>query len=550
MDANRAEVEGALSLIEEADLPHPSGPLLASFIKEALHPVMAARYTKEKLLLGEGSSLLANWSYIIESNATARQAIIKRDGNRCCITGKPGTLHDPLVVAPILPVPSGWNTDKEGIFDMLGVFFGPPYRDWWLSYAKNPRRMLPYSNHWLVRRSAAQAFAQGLVKLDRRQPSMVEYELIHVHIKPHQPIEADGLYPLLGDHSRQNIEKVDARFIGSHARLCESIQFVDISKTFLPKTPPCPSARERAYLISTAMLRPFTTLSRFFVSAVFKIWRTVFPSTIRFAAYGMLLKFGRRIYGQEHSESVQRLPFRFYLKHHGVPCESLNEFNALQLVRQNTSIPIPTALDVVISTSRNRSGPLSSEAYLLTTKTPGLPLSRCQHVLSDTDYDQIVSQLRDYVAQIREIPNKFGPGSAICNTLGEACRDTRIRGASPVGPLADEAAFSQLVAFSDEPARRRHKIVFTHADLNPRDILVDRNVRYADGTFGRGVSGIVDWESARHYPEYWEYTKAMFEGFRWTRRYNNLVHEVFKEFGDYSQELDVERRSWGSGDAV
>ena len=57
---------------------------------------------------------------------------------------------------------------------MLGAFFGPPYRDWWLSYAKDPKRVLPYSNHWLVRRSAAQAVAQGLVKLDRQQPSMVE----------------------------------------------------------------------------------------------------------------------------------------------------------------------------------------------------------------------------------------------------------------------------------------------------------------------------------------------------------------------------------------
>lgn len=28
------------------------------------------------------------------------------------MTGKVGTLRDPLIVAPILPVPSGWATDK------------------------------------------------------------------------------------------------------------------------------------------------------------------------------------------------------------------------------------------------------------------------------------------------------------------------------------------------------------------------------------------------------------------------------------------------------
>ena len=57
---------------------------------------------------------------------------------------------------------------------MLGAFFTHSYRDWWLAYAQRPEDMSPYRNHWLVRKSAAQAFAQGIVKLDRLQPSMVE----------------------------------------------------------------------------------------------------------------------------------------------------------------------------------------------------------------------------------------------------------------------------------------------------------------------------------------------------------------------------------------
>lgn len=43
---------------------------------------------------------------------TTRQDILKRDGNKCCVTGKQGTLRDPLIVAPILPVPRGWITDR------------------------------------------------------------------------------------------------------------------------------------------------------------------------------------------------------------------------------------------------------------------------------------------------------------------------------------------------------------------------------------------------------------------------------------------------------
>jgi len=48
------------------------------------------------------------------------------------------------------------------------------YRDWGLAYAQIPGHISPYHNHWLVRRSAAIAFAQGVVKLDRLHPSMDE----------------------------------------------------------------------------------------------------------------------------------------------------------------------------------------------------------------------------------------------------------------------------------------------------------------------------------------------------------------------------------------
>jgi hypothetical protein len=64
---------------------------------------------------------------------------------------------------------------------MLGAFFTPSYRDWWLDYVQRPEDMSPYHNHWLVRKSAAHAFAHGLIKLQRLQPSMIEvsFQLMH-----------------------------------------------------------------------------------------------------------------------------------------------------------------------------------------------------------------------------------------------------------------------------------------------------------------------------------------------------------------------------------
>ena len=44
--------------------------------------------------------------------ATIQREITKRDQNRCCITGKAGTIWDPLLVVPILPTPCGWTANK------------------------------------------------------------------------------------------------------------------------------------------------------------------------------------------------------------------------------------------------------------------------------------------------------------------------------------------------------------------------------------------------------------------------------------------------------
>jgi len=169
--------------------------------------------------------------------------------------------------------------------------------------------------------------------------------------------------------------------------------------------------------------------------------------------------------------------------------------------------------------------------------------------MSDEDGAEFVTQMQGYVAQLRTIPKTVRPDYAVCNTLGEAIRDTRIRDANPIGPFMDEAGFSQFLRHPDEPSRRGHRILFTHADLNARNILVDR-VGLPDGSKSWKVTGIVDWENSGYYPEYWEYTKSLFEGFRYRQRWRDFYHKIFKQFEDYAREFEVEERSWGEGDGV
>ncbi|KAI5854495.1 hypothetical protein GGS23DRAFT_590615 [Durotheca rogersii] len=563
-------VQEALVLIENAGLSHPSGPLLSSFVTEALSPRLAAQHVlwtcqtspdREADLL----SLVSDWAYIVESfslhgspapapDASTQLAITKRDGFKCCITGKAGHFWDPLVVVPILPVPSNLTEPEPRIFDMLGAFFTPPYRDWWLSHTRNPGDMSPYYTHWLVRKSAADAFSRGLLRLNRIQPSMIEYEVQPISIGSlANPIDLDGSYPLLGDHSRSGTKKVDARFVGTHARLAPSIRWLDVAKyaSLNKRIGPPPTtvlANQQITNRQFGQSHGFS-LMEFFNSICLAAWRTV-PARARIATYRLLQKVGRRIYGAPGPFClVQRLPFGLYLKYLGDPDGLHNEFNAIQMVRQYTSIPVPRPLDIVSKPTESEDGLYSRDAYLLTTRIPGVPLSYCREMLSDEDAADFVAQMQDYLTQLRAIPKAVSPEYAICNTLGGPCRDTRIQGGNPVGPFVDEASFSQLLRNPDEPSRRGHKIVFTHADLNSRNILVDQVTR-PDGTRGWRVMGIVDWENSGYYPEYWDYTKALFEGFRYTQRWRNVMHETFRAFGDFSKEFEVEKRSWEEGDYV
>ena len=357
----------------------------------------------------------------------------------------------------------------------------------------------------------------------------------------------------MGDHSRLNIEKVDPRFIGTHARLSPSCRWLEIAKqiSLNMEARPCLSIGQANN--STTNPQP-SQRGPFFFSGLMKtaclaVW-LIAPDRVRVAAYKILRKVGHRIYGRPNAyEPVQRLPFGLYLKYSGDPDGFRNEFNALQIVRRYTSVPVPQPLDLVIMPTESDDPFYSHDVYLLTSRVPGIPLSRCQDMLSDRDGAEFVAQMQEYLTQIRAIPKAVSLEHAICDTLGGSCRDPRISDGNPVGPFVDEAAFNQVLRNPDDPSRRGHKAVFTHADLNPRNILADRIIR-PDGTRGWTVTGIVDWENSGYYPEYWDYTKAFFEGFRCNQRWRDFMHEIFKPFGNFSKELEVEKRSWEEGDYI
>ncbi|KAH3976759.1 hypothetical protein HBI13_149890 [Parastagonospora nodorum] len=229
-----------------------------------------------------------------------------------------------------------------------------------------------------------------------------------------------------------------------------------------------------------------------------------------------LASLGKHIYGGTGSDVMHRLPLNLYLRkaHQNWAPRHQAELRALQIYR--------------------------GSSYILMTGLHGCGIGQRLATMTDIQLDAAAQDLKGYLAELRSIPNTINSPFCICNPLGGGILDWRI-GDSQRQQLRfrTETEFSQFLTNDlpfDEDARRqiskahsvKHDIVFTHADLNLRNILVDE--------MGR-ISGIVDWECAGWYPEHWEYTKMHFT-MRVTARW--IADVVDQIFPGYRDELVVE----------
>lgn len=329
----------------------------------------------------------------------------------------------------------------------------------------------------------------------------------------------------------------NALLLDVHRRCAEALAWLEVSE-YMKQNPDTLHIPEDGTLSSPA-LRQITkksTWSLWYSQVIPRacqyVW-TQIPTFFRAFAYKRLAQISRRLYGSTGSDRTFRLPFNLYLRKASSDWAPRHqaEVRSLRLVEKYTQIPAPRAIDAVC---------YSDSSFLLMTGVPGDTIGQLLCVMTDEQLQSVAQDLKKYVAELRQIANRTGSGYQICNALGGGILDWRI-GDSQRRELKfqHEMQFSEYLIDDlplDQNARGlvskvhgvKHDIVFTHADLNMRNILVDGNGR---------ISGIVDWECAGWYPEYWEYTKAHFSArssIRWT------ADVIDQAFSGYRDELKLE----------
>jgi len=142
---------------------------------------------------------------------------------------------------------------------------------------------------------------------------------------------------------------------------------------------------------------------------------------------------------------------------------------------------------------------------------------------------------------------KWVPGTPLGSLADpHRCKDTR-KWTRSSGPIFSEAEFNDFLlrcprkgfslsymAWLRSCLKDNHRIVLTHGDLNPKNIIL------LDGENGTvSVSGIVDWEMGGWYPEYWDSLKAF--NSRGTDDESDWWNSLPEQLNQYVAEIALDR---------
>ncbi|RMD44949.1 hypothetical protein DV735_g143, partial [Chaetothyriales sp. CBS 134920] len=246
---------------------------------------------------------------------------------------------------------------------------------------------------------------------------------------------------------------------------------------------------------------------------------------------------GRRFYGDAHTRVIS-LPRNRVAKLDTFPTEAA----AVEYVRQHTTIPVPKIYKVYPASN--------GQQHIVMQRLPGTCAS---HVVSGWSQDQkevFSRDLADYLHQLRGLQP---PSAQFIGSVSTALRsqliDDRLS-VNPCGPFSTIADFHTYLRFGRpldhwfditkvtkvHTRPESYTSTFSHSDLCPKNILVA-----PDGH----ITGIIDWEYAGWYPDYWEYTKMHYiqnAAPQWKNFYDAIEQQP--AITKYPDELACERVIW------
>ena len=209
------------------------------------------------------------------------------------------------------------------------------------------------------------------------------------------------------------------------------------------------------------------------------------------------------VLGKPMGRIILEYDFSFVTKSgHGVrPAEA----EAMRLISKHTSVPVPEVYYTKFISEYN--------GFIEMSLIQGSPLEGKWDAMDEKDKESVCRQTWDFIVQIRTVPPQH-EGIFQCTADGTPSKDPLLEDLqAPPRPLTNDSDLRARIYeryLHCGGSRYEHELpdmllksdcaVFTHGDIAPRNIMVDENC---------SITGIIDWEYAGWYPDYWEYAQIM-----------------------------------------
>ncbi|KAJ9301513.1 hypothetical protein DTO271G3_1648 [Paecilomyces variotii] len=201
------------------------------------------------------------------------------------------------------------------------------------------------------------------------------------------------------------------------------------------------------------------------------------------------------------------------------------EIETIAFIRRHTTIPTPEILNYQINSNNS--------SWFLMTRLRGTTLSSAWPNMNDHARTNTLSQLKSYLSQLRNL-HPSSTQAQIGSYSGESAYDHRLNNGFPIGPFDSVSEFHDFLVSSVKRCPRPELYLkyrqqfsddfgvhFAHADFSYDNIMVDEE--------SGDVTGMIDWEMAGFWPEWWEYRKALFGG-RCQRWWVDVVDQVMPSY--------------------
>jgi thiamine kinase-like enzyme len=187
-------------------------------------------------------------------------------------------------------------------------------------------------------------------------------------------------------------------------------------------------------------------------------------------------------------------------------------------VEKNTNIPVPKVYDF---------GENDNGYYILMEKIDGEPLENTWNKLNSNDKEKIKKQLKEYINEMRDHYFLY-IGSINNNPFYELFIHDDL-----VGPFENNSELNifrinnlSIDKKEEEDFKKylnnnkdfKTKYILSHNDLGPYNIMVKNNK----------ITGILDWELAGSYPEYWEYNRTIYHN-GYDQEWKNIMKDILKK---------------------